>query len=84
MEEKDRTALKLTPCAAGTPKTTRYYTLAEVAAAYGYTRSAAQGWARRPDFPAPDVQLGAAYGWAWETFESWAAEHRPDLLGGLT
>lgn len=84
MEEQDRAALKLTRGPAGTPKTARYHTLAELGQRCGCTRSAAQGWARRPDFPAPDVQLGAAHGWAWETFESWAAEHRPDLLGGLT
>ena len=62
----------------------RVYSLAELGARCGCTRSAAQGWARRPDFPAPDVQLGVAYGWEWPTFVAWAAEHRPDLLGGLT
>lgn len=66
------------------PVTARYYTLAELGARCGCTRSAAQGWTRRPDFPPPDVQLGVAYGWSWPTFVAWAGEHRPDLLDGLT
>ena len=58
----------------------RYYTLAEVAAAYGYTRSAAQAWTRRGDFPEPRVIVGNTPGWALEDVAQWAARYRPDIL----
>lgn len=60
----------------------RLYTLAQLAAAHGMTRSAAQAWARRADFPAPDAMIGPASGWELGTFQAWAREHRPDLLEG--
>lgn len=60
--------------------TARYYTLAEVAAAYGYTRSAAQAWTRRGDFPEPRVIVGNTPGWALEDVAHWAARYRPDIL----
>ena len=60
--------------------TARYHTLAEVARAYGYTRSAAQAWARRDDFPAPRVTVGNTPGWALEDVNQWAARYRPDIL----
>lgn len=80
MEEKIETTAKVARGPAGTPKAARYHTLAEVAAAYGYTRSAAQAWSRRDDFPDPRVIVGNTPGWSLEDVNQWAARYRPDIL----
>lgn len=61
-------------------RTTRYFTLGELAEMHGYTRSAAQAWARREGFPEPDVLVGVTQGWRLETFQWWARKYRPDVL----
>lgn len=58
----------------------RYYTLTELATRFGYTRSAAQGWQKHPDFPEPDALTGVVQGWELDTFRAWALTHRPDIL----
>lgn len=49
----------------------------KIAERLGVSPQRVNGWAQRPDFPAPAYSLPTGRVWDWAKIESWAREHRP-------